>query len=431
MNYRLLLPLLLLTQAAFAGPVTLRHEGTVKDALKAIAAQAGVNLIVIGELKEPMEVQLTDASAEEALSTVAAAAQLHVERSGTIWTVRAMSDEEKKNPLSPAPVELPSETAAQNEDTLEDARDEAKALEAQKLALAKEQAKVEKRLRRQFKGKGSDDDVVKTGGALTVAEGQSVGNAVAYGGPVTVEGHVDGDVVAFGGSVRLGAKATVTGDVVAFGGDIRKEPGAVVGGEEVSFGGSTTGVLAKEIVKARQQAQARVHDADERGGVFAGIGSFFARFAVLFALGFLFTLFAPSRMKALESEIKAAPGKSLLTGVLGSFALLPLTVLLAVTVIGIPFIPAMWIMALLGVTMGFAAFAADLGMKLPMFRGKKTQALVLAVGLLGLLVIGMIPVLGPTALLGVAFISFGAIIRTRFGSVRRMQPGIPVSEIPA
>src|SRR4051812_49881077 len=87
---------LLLSASAFAaGNVTLKFQGPAKDALKAIAAQGGVNLIFVGDLNTPMEVYLTDASVEDALNTVALTAHLHVERAGTIWTVRPMTEAEK------------------------------------------------------------------------------------------------------------------------------------------------------------------------------------------------------------------------------------------------------------------------------------------------------------------------------------------------
>lgn len=502
---------LLLATSAFAGNVTLKFQGTTKDALKAIAAQAGVNLIVVGDMKDPMELYLNDASAEDALATVARSANLHVEKSGSIWTVRAMTDAEKeaaKNapaetvkeepepqvvpnlsnlpPIPPIPQlgkgavsaeEAKAVTAALTkelqkladradldeddreelneaieelqgaEEQLSSAQDDEDKAEAEsefraaqrqaermlsrtseRLARAQERAAQKAAQKALLKG-GNHRDEVSTG-AIVVPEGKVVQNAVSFGGPVDVQGTVTGNVVAYGGPVHLGPKSVVEGSVTSFGGRVDKEEGAEVHGEVVSFGGPKMGSIAAQVAKANEE----IHDANTSrpgGGFFSTIAAFLVRFAVLFGLGFLFSLFAPQRMKALEGEIHAQPGKSFVTGILGSLALIPLTVLLAVTLVGIPFMIAMWLMASLGVAMGYAAFASEVGMRLPMFRGKKTQALVLAVGLFALLVIGFIPVIGPLVEVSVAMIGFGAIIRTRFGSLRRLGAPTPIDQIPA
>ncbi len=62
-------------QAQAAAPqartVSLEFKGTLREALKKIAAQGGISLIITGELDQPAEVVLANASAEEALASVA------------------------------------------------------------------------------------------------------------------------------------------------------------------------------------------------------------------------------------------------------------------------------------------------------------------------------------------------------------------------
>ncbi|MFL5320406.1 MAG: hypothetical protein ACJ790_12170 [Myxococcaceae bacterium] len=533
-SLRILSLLTLLSATAFAGNVTLKFQGTAKDALKAIAAQGGVNLIFVGELNTPMEVYLTDASVEDALNTVALTAKLHVERAGTIWTVRPMTDAEKAAPPQPpvklnddshpqfgpgskvGPGHIPnvvippipnippvhvdakdiadkaavqglvsaldalsqnpnldedneeelreaSKDLEQAQDELADATDEDDIKEAKEQlqearreaqrVLTRAQARIErnaekaarqaeKAARKQTK----QGDAVNTG-RVVVPEGKTVDNAISYGGGVEVLGSVTGDVVAFGGGVHLGPRSEVDGDVTAFGGSIARDEGAVVHGQEISWGGAktVTAAIATQVAQAtaankdeqtpvppeQPKAAEPVQPVQTQHGFFGTIAAFLARFTVLFALGFLFSLFAPTRMKALEKEIQADPGKSLVTGMVGAVALLPLTVLLAITIIGIPFMIALWVMASLGFAMGFAAFASELGMKLPVMRGRKTQAIVLAVGLLSLMLIGMIPYVGKLVELVCAMVGFGAIIRTRFGSIRQLGMPDAIGEIPA
>src|SRR5687768_14111627 len=67
----------------------------------------------------------------------------------------------------------------------------------------------------------ADDDRVAFGSDVHVREGETVRDAVAFGGDALIEGVVTGDAVAFGGSVLLAEGARVEGDVSSFGGDVR------------------------------------------------------------------------------------------------------------------------------------------------------------------------------------------------------------------
>jgi hypothetical protein len=70
-----------------------------------------------------------------------------------------------------------------------------------------------------------------------------------------------------------------------------------------------------------------------------------------------------------------------------------------------------------------AAAASELGLRLPFFKTRKTQAIVLATGLVVLLLLKAIPVAGPLMIFLLSMVIFGALIRTRFGSAPRL--GIP------
>lgn len=265
---------------------------------------------------------------------------------------------------------------------------------------------------------------VSTGGPVTVEKGTRVDTAVAYGGPVIVEedATVEGDAVAFGGDVILKKGAVVQGDAVSFGGAVVKADGSVVHGESVSMGGAGLGsTVARNMVK--QQRVNEAEDAqDSKGGFGRGLAKFLLEFAALFGLGFMMMMFAPQRMKALEATIKAEPAKNGAAGVLGAFALIPLSIMLIVTLVGIPVALVMWAAIPLVATIGLAAVANVVGAKLPTGKLRKTQALVLAVGLFAMLLAMQVPVLGVLVTLAAVAVSFGAIIRTRFGQNTRGTP---------
>jgi hypothetical protein len=261
-------------------------------------------------------------------------------------------------------------------------------------------------------GGSSDKQTVGTGNVV-VEEDEEVDDAIAYGGSLLVKGRVRGDATAFGGNVHLGPHATVHGDAVAFGGTVERESGAKVHGETLSFGGSNGGLLGKHPMSAKSL--------EKHSG--SAIPRLLAQFAVYFALGFVFLMFAPKPMKQIESELRRDPLRCGLTGVLGGAAILGLTVLLTITLVGIPFAVVLLLGAAVGLAMGFSALASEVGMRLPVLKAsRKTQAAVLALGILVFLVVELIPFLGPLVLFCAGCFALGATIRTRFGTRPREFP---------
>lgn len=345
---------------------------------------------------------------------------------------------EKAEELREAVAEAKELAREQAREAAEDAREQAQ--EAAELAReqAQEAAEAEREKLQALREQGlAQADLsraelerhrVSTGGPVTVEKGSKVDTAVAYGGPVIVEEDavVEGDAVAFGGDVVLKKGAVVQGDAVSFGGSVVRDEGAQVQGESVSMGGSAIGTaVASTVVKNQRFKRVEADDADEHAhnnNVGRGLASFLLQFAVFFGLGFVLMMFAPQRMKALEATIAAEPGKNGLAGFLGLLAAIPLTIMLVVTLVGIPVAVMMWIALALFVPVGLAVVANAVGAKLPTGRMRKTQALVLAGGLFALLLVGQIPVIGPMVMAVAVFISLGAIIRTRFGQNSRGTP---------
>lgn len=487
-------------QSASAKKISVEFRGNLRDALRKIASEGGINLVVTGDLSRDSEVYLHDVTAEEALRTVAQAYDLRIQQSGSIWTLRPMTKAELAAPEAPKPSEpaaavppvpvppAPNAPAAapppapniqpgMSEDAVEQAmrsaeeyadkteeqanqlaekadeqaekakeaasaqRDEARA-RAEELReqarQARENAREARERAKEIERKARDairqatrnmDKLPAVGaGAVEVKEGEVVDDAVAYGGPLKIYGHVQGDAVSLGGDVTLGPKSWVEGDVVAMGGSIHRDEGAVVDGEVQSLGGAVIGQAVKESVKELRGKHPADHGHHDES---SGIALFLVWFMVLFGVGFVTNLFAPNRMKLVQEEIRRKPLKSGLLGFLGAIALAPLSILLMITLIGIPLaILVLWPAALLAYAIGFTAVASEIGLRLPFFRGRKTQALVLAIGLLLLLVVAQIPVLGPLAVVMLGFIGFGAIISTRFGFGRTPPGPVAPSDIP-
>ena len=116
------------------------------------------------------------------------------------------------------------------------------------------------------------------------------------------------------------------------------------------------------------------------------------------------------------------PRRNILVGLVGMLALIPLTIVLCITLIGIPVAFALLVASMLGTALGYAAIASEVGTRLPVMRGRKTQAVVLALGLGLILLVSHIPVLGVFLNLVLIPLAFGAVIRTRFGYRGRGMP---------
>ncbi len=465
----------LLVLALAAGPVSVKFEGPLKQGLTTIAERGGLNVIVVGDLAEPVQIHLTDVTAEEALETVAKVYQLEVTKQGKLYVLRRGAVlAAPVPPVAPAPLVAPvppvapvplvapvapvppvaptgvakasdaadktiAELEAESEHIdalLEKTSDKTEALadEAERRAeLEREQAEKVKELafakaeQLQAGGGRSRGQVISTGGPVVVAAGESVKDAVAYGGPITIESgaRVKGDAVAFGGDVVLKDGAVVEGDAVSFGGRVVREGTATIKGEEVSFGGSgIASSMAAHAVKASKATELDTGE-EESGGL--SIAAFLVQFVVFFVFGFLLMVFAPQRMKGLESAVRAQPVLSGAVGLLALVLALPLTVFLLVTLIGIPIAALLWLTLAFVIPMGLAAIANTVGTSMPLGKMRRTQAMVLALGLLALMIVSHVPVLGPLVMAVAICVSLGAVLRTRLGATPK---GLPVMESP-
>jgi hypothetical protein len=471
---RILLPILLLgasvalaqeTPAPAPSPaaapsvktIDVSFRGTLRDALKRIAEDGGINVVATGELDTSVEVHLKGVTAAQALRTIARTYSLRLDEDGSIFTLRPMTAAEKESaekgstasaaPSVPAPAAVPpappvpAAPPMATTPPLPPLPPVPPGISVDDLDPSEIKERVRKEVRKvQRRTKGARDVSVR-GQSLEVKEGEAVDNAVVYGGNLVVKGTVEqnavvfggnmdvygtveGDATAFGGNVVLHPNAVVEGNVASMGGTVIRDESARVEGSTESFGGGNIGALvAGEVKKSiKKELHSKDMEDDERDSE-GGLAGFILKFAALFGLGFLGQLFFPNRMKDLSAEIKARPFKSGLTGLLGMAALVPITVVLCITLIGIPVAVVLLIASMLVTALGLTAVASELGLKVPVLRGRKTQAVVLALGLLVLLGLGTIPVLGAVVMNLASLVGFGAAIRTRFGN--RPPRGIP------
>jgi hypothetical protein len=338
-------------------------RGTVLDALSAIAKQTGWSLVVTAPesaTTRPLTIQVSKRPAGEALDLVLEAGSLRASFADGVLRVR-------------------SDDTAKSSDSWRERR-------------------------RERRGRHGSERVV-FGRSLTIGADETVDKAVAIGGSVTVAGHVRHDAVAIGGSVTLLPGASVGGDSVAIGGAVSVAESATLGGDNVSLGGAiptTVGSMTRWVV-------GRPHMLS-----MFSFASRLTRAVLVFIIAVLIAAAFPGALTRIGAYLVNRPGLSALAGVAILLGFVPLCVLLAVTIIGIPLIPVAVMLLVALFLFGFTVSAAWLGERLP-FLQANTPVKTVALGGVVFVLVALIPWIGTAALILAAAFSAGATLLSRFG----------------
>jgi hypothetical protein len=251
-------------------------------------------------------------------------------------------------------------------------------------------------------------DVSAVRGSVTLRPGAEAREVVAVLGSVTLEAGASArQVVAIGGDVHVGPGASVEKDAVAIGGRVLIDPAGDVGGQKVTIGFPGAGQFL--------QALSLKEPAEGSSSAGWALAKWVAQFGVMLLLGFLLITFFPRRVEAVAASLVANPAKSVLAGLLGLLAQPLLSLLLVVTIVGIPLL----VIQVLGIgvayLMGVTAVAVLIGRAMPTTLHRGTGILQLAVGLGLVLLAFAIPFIGWMLWATLVMATFGAVLRTRFG----------------
>ncbi len=416
--------------AGFDKPTGAKFSGELKntpvdEALKRIARAAGLSVVLPPGLHGAVSASFDGAPVEDALRAVLAQAELTAVRRGSVVTVSRESGPRVvisggKRRFQFGVEGVPEDVAAIAREAAEEARqslDEA----GRDLAPARG-------------GRGTDRVVH---GNVTVGAGERVRDVVAIQGTVALgPGAVAREVTAVVGSVDLGPGAVVQRNATAVGGNLHVAPGARVGRDATSVGGTI--VIEPGGVVDGAQTAVPIPGLGGLLGMALGATGFgakvaplvaaagvLAKFAVLFALGLLALLLVPRRLDGVGASLIAAPWKALLAGLLGTAAMPVLTVLLVVTIVGIPLVAVQVLGVMVAGILGVAALAVVVGRRVPLKLERGQAVAQLAMGTAILVALGAIPVLGCLVWVAAWLFVFGAVLRTRFGQT------LPVEPIPA
>jgi hypothetical protein len=233
---------------------------------------------------------------------------------------------------------------------------------------------------------GEDEQIVLTG-RLFIASDETVDTALIFDGPALVEGTVRESLVVFNGDAEI--VGTVEQDVVVFNGDVVLRSGAEVGGDLVTQG--TPQVEEGATIRGDRASIVTRFDVDMVD--FAGRFVWWIGYSIsVLVLGLLLLAFAPQLFPAVRDNVRDRLGSSIGWG-FGLFFLLPIgSVILLVTVVGIP-LGFFLLLALAFIyTVGYVVATLAVGSMI--MRSSSSRFVVFAVGWVVLRVLALIPFVG-------------------------------------
>jgi hypothetical protein len=427
------------TLAGFDRPTGRRFTGEfqetpVSDALRQIAKAGGLSIMLPPGKSGDVSASFKDVPVEDALRAVLAQAHLTAEREGELLVVR-----EGRGGLGSAfPAGLGREARRAAEQAMREAERELRRAERD---TRDEASHADTGRDRQATGDLSISpgesvrDVQVFRGNLLLQGGSSARDVAAVSGSVLLEGGASArDIVAVLGSVRLAGGATAR-EVVAVGGDVDVAPGAEVEHDVISVGGrvridpaADVGGSSRSIPFPSLPGVLGTATGALLGGTSSPLVMFLQvliRFAVLFVLGLVVLSVAPRRIDSVAGSMVASPWKAVFAGLLGTVAALVVAILLAVTLVGLLLIPVQVLLVIGGGILGITALCFHVGRSLPLPADRRTMVLQLALGTLIFSVLAQIPVIGAMTWVAAWLLTFGAVLRTRFGQQGAILPTTP------
>ena len=253
---------------------------------------------------------------------------------------------------------------------------------------------------------GEVEEYVRSGLGDIRIEGPVGGDVQAGSGDVYINAPVAGDVKVGSGDVELGPEARVEGDVSCGGGRLARAPSAVVVGVERA---GISPEFNREV---------------SAGSSFPDAAKWALMTLVLAAVGVLATVVVPRPLRAATRSLELSPGRSLVLG-LGSLpAAMILSVLLAVTGVGLVLLFLLWPAYIALVLFGLFVTAYFLGRKVVLATGRYRagEALAAVVGAVIVAAIYQIPILGGAVFAALALVGAGAVFSSLLSRWRSSRP---------
>jgi len=288
--------------------------------------------------------------------------------------------------------------------------------------------------------------VFRLGTDYTLQSGDSVREVAVVLGNATIEGHVRQTVVVVLGTATLASTAIIDGDLLVVGGQTTIARSARVGGDLTVVAGGLD--APSDFAPGRQQL---IIGSASLRGPFAALGSWLFRgmllgrpivpdllwvwavVGVLFLVYVLVSLLFDRSVRACAVTLTQKPLTTFGTGVLVLLLLGPVSLLLAVTVLGIAIIPVLICALLVAAVVGKAGAARWIGSRIvtetdPAQRAESLRSLV--IGFAVIVVAYMIPLLGFVTWTLTSVLGIGAATLAFASAYRRENP-VPLYPVAA
>ncbi|MCP2605184.1 hypothetical protein NLC29_03415 [Candidatus Aminicenantes bacterium AH-873-B07] len=255
------------------------------------------------------------------------------------------------------------------------------------------------------------DNIISFGGNVLI-EGKIRESVVIFGGKLEVKGEIGETIVGFGSKVKLYSSAKVREDVVIFGGHFEREIGSVVEGDTIYFGTSESLIkLFNQFIKGLFSLS------------FVPIVLIFKflNIFIWFILAIVLITIFPQQISYASSQIEKKfwpiVGIGLL-GILVFIGVILLSVIMSFFLIGIPILLLLLFAGFIVQFYGRVVLFYFFGEKfLFAFNWKAgSHILVVLVGVIIISLIRFIPVIGFLFALCLSIISWGVVIKTKFGT---------------
>jgi len=282
-------------------------------------------------------------------------------------------------------------------------------------------------------------DVFRMGQDFTLGAGQSADEVVVVMGNATIDGHVR-ELVVIVGTVSLGPAAVVDRTLTAIGGEVHVAPGATVGQEVVIVGGTLDappgfGAGREHVIINPPLIGARLSSLVPylTEGVMLGrpivprLGWVWGLLGLTFIVYLVVNLLADGPVRAAVAILDEKALTSFGTGLLVLLLFGPVSLLLAVSVVGLLVIPVLACAVLAAALVGKVATLRWLGARV--WRGAEPglmeATVTFLIGFVIVTLVYMIPVLGMVAFALLGVLSLGAACLSFMAAYRREQPPAP------
>lgn len=393
--------------------VTLRvQQQPLSEILADYARQTKLSLVAKSLPDIKLTLNLERVPAEAALQTIAEVADLNVTLKGQTLQVMPKAKKEKEAELGlfQDDEQNKEEESAQNKDSSSDDR----IYQNQDVTIAADEVIT--------------GDVTIQNGCLTV-KGRVKGDVVVAGNVTIEEGAaIEGDLISIVGNIQVGKRAWVGGDISAFGGRLDIDPSATIKGSRINIMprlGKIAGWFREH--SSNKRAHSSHSDSSQSLNQLPGqhvwerIWSRFETLTWLLITTLILTLcalltlhWAPRRLERMTHKLFSAPALCFLAGCGATLGIVPFSVLLIMTVVGVLVLPLFYCVLPLLFLVGFFAVALAMGHKLGGHRVTQSSRR-MVLGMITLCLLSALPYLGTLLLIVSLMAGLGALLLSRLG----------------